>query len=310
MYAPPPQVLPCPLLVQVPSLKSSAGAPYADVPSLAGALTPDTAPGITGGVSPCIVLLPGPPHASTGVPGLAATVRLGGVQHVDAEVSGLGVSLSVVVVAGAGAVSGACSSLIACSYEGSWGSQERRASVRTAWGCVVLGLPCLRLTTHTFTKEWASYASKRQACVCVCVCVGGREVLLGRNKGQDTTCCEWTWSLYAGGILAAYWQVLPTRLPFFSLCPPPSCCHPIAGAPGSSALPLPMDLLVFPTTPDDVPSSARLLSAAWLSALPSVCALVGCGPGDARAVSGYLGVHRGVLGPLVAAMGKDVEAWS
>lgn len=180
-------VLPCPLLVQVPSLKSSAGAPYADAHSLAAALTPDTAPAITGGVSPCIVLLPGPPHASTGVPGLAATVRLGGVQHVDAEVSGLGVSLSAVVVAGVGAVS---------------------------------------------------------------------------------------------------------------------------GAPGSSALPLPMDLLVFPTTPDDVPSSARLLSAAWLSALPSVCALVGCGPGDARAVSGYLGVHRGVLGPLVAAMGKDVEAWS
>ena len=47
-----------------------------------------------------------------------------------------------------------------------------------------------------------------------------------------------------------------------------------------------MDLLVFPTTPDDVPSSARLLSAAWLSALPYVCALVGCGPGDARAGGG------------------------
>jgi hypothetical protein len=136
---PPPQVLPCPLLVQVPSLKSSAGGPYADAPSLAAALTPDTAPAITGGVSPCIVLLPGPPHATTGVPGLAATVRLGGVQHVDAEVSGLGVSLSAVVVAGVGAVSGVCSSLIACSYQGSWGSQERRASVRTAWGwdCLV-----------------------------------------------------------------------------------------------------------------------------------------------------------------------------
>ncbi len=66
---------------------------------------------------------------------------------------------------------------------------------------------------------------------------------------------------------------------------------------------------MFPCTEDNVPSRARLLSSAWLSALPSVCALVGCGPRDDAGVSGYLGTHLGDLGPLVAAIAKDVEAW-
>lgn len=73
--------------------------------------------------------------------------------------------------------------------------------------------------------------------------------------------------------------------------------------------PLPLDLLAFPTTGNNVPTAARLLTALWLSARPSVCTLVGCEAGDAAAVSAYLGLHIGDLCAVVQALARDIDKW-
>ena len=58
-----------------------------------------------------------------------------------------------------------------------------------------------------------------------------------------------------------------------------------------------------------MPSAARLLTSQWLSARPSVCALVGCGEGDVAAVSVYLGQHIGDLCAVVQALARDIDKW-
>jgi hypothetical protein len=82
--------------------------------------------------------------------------------------------------------------------------------------------------------------------------------------------------------------------------------------------PPPLNLLAFPTTEDNVPSTARLLTSQWLSQRRTVCALVGCpvvpGGGDDGAaaiwaVSQYLAAHVNHLAPLVHALVRDIDAW-
>ncbi len=113
------------------------------------------------------------------------------------------------------------------------------------------------------------------------------------------------------------WSLATYHLELAAGFTPPSIWCPClvagTGAPPPPGTPLPLDVLAFPAAAGGELSRARLLTAGWLAALPSVCALAGCAPGDTQAVcehlEGCVGSAGGTLLPLLQALAKDVEAW-